>query len=235
MQASFVMTAAKRFGIPAAVVLVAVGLWRAGSTGPRRAATKRAEHAADAALVGAAGSAVPSASAAVVAHEPSPGLREPRPVASFDRAEREQVRERIWRAFGQTPPAEPLVGSPRTYVLPAEPPPDPPGDAGHLEPEYIRQHVRDEFFGPALQCYTDAQPRLSDPRGRVVFWFAIVGDEKVGGVVESVDVLDESTLRDPRMIECMRQSFLSVTFPPPKGGGYVTVKYPVEFAPDDDE
>lgn len=34
-------------------------------------------------------------------------------------------------------------------------------------------------------------------------------------------------------VECMRQSFLSVTFPPLKGGGYVTVKYPVEFSPDD--
>jgi hypothetical protein len=74
---------------------------------------------------------------------------------------------------------------------------------------------------------------LPDPRGQIVFWFAIVGDEKVGGIVESVDVLDESTLRDPEMIECMRESFLSVTFPPPKGGGFVTVKYPMMFAPDD--
>jgi hypothetical protein len=234
MRAPFVMTAAKRFGIPVVVVLVAVGLWRAVSTGPRRAATKRTERAADAVSVGAAASAVPSASATVGSHE-SPGVRDPPPAASFDRAQREQIRERIWRAFGQTPPAEPLVGPPRTYVFPAAPPPDPPGDAGRLEPEYIRQHVRDEFFGPALECYTDAQPRLSNPRGRVVFWFTIVGDEKVGGIVESVDVLDESTLRDPQMIECMRQSFLSVTFPPPKGGGYVTVKYPVEFAPDDED
>jgi hypothetical protein len=37
------------------------------------------------------------------------------------------------------------------------------------------------------------------------------------------------------MIECMRESFLSVTFPPPRGGGFVTVKYPVVFSPDDDD
>jgi hypothetical protein len=37
------------------------------------------------------------------------------------------------------------------------------------------------------------------------------------------------------MIECMRQSFLSVTFPPPQGGGFVTVKYPFTFSPETDD
>jgi hypothetical protein len=159
----------------------------------------------------------------------------PPAVASFDRIERDRMRELIWRAFGRVPPAEPSADARPSYALPAAPPPDPPGDAGRIEPEYIQEHVRSEFFGPAAQCYAEAQERLPNPRGQVVFWFTIVGDEKVGGVVESVDVLDESTLRDPQMIECMRQSFLSVTFPPPKEGGYVTVKYPIAFAPGDEQ
>ena len=127
------------------------------------------------------------------------------------------MRDRIWRAFGQNPPVESTSRSHAPYLFPKVPPSNPPGDAGSLEPEYIREHVRKEFFGPAAQCYTDALGRLPDPRGQVVFWFTIVGDERVGGIVESVDALDESTLRDPEMIECMRPSFLSVTLPPPKG------------------
>ena len=50
-----------------------------------------------------------------------------------------------------------------------------------------------------------------------------------------MDVLDKSTLRDPEFIDCMRQSFLSVTFPPPEGGGMVTVEYPIVFSPGDDD
>jgi hypothetical protein len=67
----------------------------------------------------------------------------------------------------------------------------------------------------------------------VQFAFNIVGDAKIGGIVEAVDVLDTSTLRDPDTIDCMRQSFLSVTFPPPPDGGTVTVVYPIEFTSDD--
>ena len=68
-----------------------------------------------------------------------------------------------------------------------------------------------------------------------VLAFDIVGNQNIGGIVEQVDVLDKSTLRDPEFIDCMRQSFLSVTFPPPEGGGMVTVEYPIVFSPGDDD
>ena len=102
-----------------------------------------------------------------------------------------------------------------------------------IKPKYIQQRVREDFFPLARKCYEDAL--LRDPKlgGRIVFAFNIVGDEKVGGIVEAVDVLNESTLRDPEVIDCMRQSFLSVSFPPPPGGGTVTVVYPIIFSNDD--
>lgn len=159
------------------------------------------------------------------------------PVA--DRARRDQMRELIWKAFGQAPPPDTETGKTR-YVLPehgahwtgfeglrtdAEP---------GIEPRYIQDAFRSQFFPLAKKCYVDALGKTPDIRGKIVLWFVIVGDAKVGGIVESVDVLNKSTLRDPEVIECIRESFLGVTFPPPKNGGYVTVEYPIVFSPDDD-
>ena len=149
------------------------------------------------------------------------------------------MRERIWRAFGQVPPTQPAPDK-YGYVLPQHGPGwtglEGIGDAEPgIEPQYIRDSVRSQFFPVANKCYTDALSANVHLDGEIDLWFVIVGDPKVGGVVESVDVLDKSTLRDPDFVECLRQSFLGVTFPPPKGGGAVTVEYPIVFAPDDDE
>jgi hypothetical protein len=154
----------------------------------------------------------------------------------LDRAKRDQLREAIWRSLGEeapdaAPPAKPA------YVLPELPPwPEGPSDSGPgIEPKYIQERVRKEFFPVALKCYTDMTDRIPDAGGSVVLAFDIVGNQNIGGIVEQVDVLNKSTLRDPQFVECMRQSFLSVTFPPPKGGGWVTVGYPIEFSPGEDE
>jgi hypothetical protein len=165
----------------------------------------------------------------------------------LDRANRDELRALIWHSFGQPSPPEAAAPSKgAAYVLPEKPPwetsrlppldgdPAPPGEPmGHIEPKYIQERVRNEFFPLAKKCYGDGLEQQPDLGGRVVFAFNIVGDPKTGGIVEAVDVLNESTLRDPDVIECMRQSFLSVTFPPPENGGEVTVVYPVEFSNDD--
>jgi hypothetical protein len=149
------------------------------------------------------------------------------------------MRELIYRAFGErTPPSpEPTKSA---YVLPEHGPywTGTEGMASDaepgIEPEYIRESVQQQFFPVASKCYSDAlgaNPKLG---GQIDLWFVVVGDAKIGGIVESVDVLNKSTLRDPEVIECLRESFLGVTFPPPKGGGVVTVEYPIVFSNDDD-
>jgi hypothetical protein len=162
---------------------------------------------------------------------------------ALERAKRDQMRALIWQALGQSSPpdaAAPKKGG--TYVLPDRPPwPDwPPhgdGDAApalpRIDPKYIQESVRNDFFPLARKCYGDALEQNPQLGGKVVFAFNIVGDAKVGGIIEAVDVLNESTLRDPDVIDCMRQSFLTVTFPPPANGGEVTVVYPIVFSNDD--
>lgn len=53
--------------------------------------------------------------------------------------------------------------------------------------------------------------------------------------MESADVMDKSTIRDQGMIECIRQSMLSMTLSPPAEGGYVTIEYPMDFYPDESD
>jgi hypothetical protein len=164
----------------------------------------------------------------------------PAPAPSIDPAKRDAMRALIYRAFGQVPP--PVARPSRsTYVLPEHGPMwtgyEAPGESGAspgIEPEYIRDSVRGQFFPVAQKCYADALATNPKLGGEIDLWFVIVGDTGIGGIVESVDVLNKSTLRDPDVIECLRESFLGVTFPPPKGGGAVTVEYPIVFSNDDD-
>jgi hypothetical protein len=169
-----------------------------------------------------------------------PGAPPNGPPPVIDKAKRDEMRTLIWKAFGETPPPSPATPKKR-YVLPEH------GDMWTgsegiasdaepgIEPEYVRSSVRAQFFPIAQKCYGDALGKSPNLQGEIDLWFVIVGDAKVGGIVESVDVLNKSTLRDPDVVECLRESFLGVTFPPPKGGGVVTVEYPIVFSPDDDD
>jgi hypothetical protein len=152
----------------------------------------------------------------------------------IDAAARERLRETIWGALGEGIPDSGSEHPSTAYVLPVSVP-DPPGDAGGMEPSYIQDRVRHDFFPFARDCYAEALKETGDLAGQIVLRFIIVGDSKIGGIVESVDVLDKSTLRDPAMIECIRESFLGTKFPPPEHGGWVSVEYPISFSPDDDE
>ncbi len=158
------------------------------------------------------------------------------PPPVIDKAKRDKMRELIWKAFGEPAPTRAAPDKKR-YVLPEH------GDMWTgtegvasdaepgIEPEYVKlQRARAILLGRAEVRYGDALATNPKLEGEIDLWFVIVGDKNVGGIVESVDVLNKSTLRDPDVIECLRESFLGVTFPPPKGGGVVTVEYPISFS-----
>jgi hypothetical protein len=167
----------------------------------------------------------------------------PAPMPTIDHAKRDAMRELIYKAFGEPAPKT-TAPSKATYVLPehgqmwtGDEKPGKSNGIGNepgIEPEYIQDSVRQQFFPVANKCYSDALATNPKLGGQIDLWFVIVGDKGVGGIVESVDVLNKSTLRDPDVIECLRESFLGVTFPAPKGGGAVTVEYPIIFSNDDD-
>jgi hypothetical protein len=98
--------------------------------------------------------------------------------------------------------------------------------------DFIRQAVREQYFPIARSCYQELLDREPRAGGKVVMSFAIAG---VGdaGVVDRVELLDDSTLDDPEFTQCMRESMYSTVFePPPRGSAETTVVYPVELRPE---
>jgi len=218
-------------GVIALVALVALLARRPSSPPPRPA--RPAESAADPERI--------SDEEPTGAH-PAPRPREapkaiPPGAEAIDPVKREQMRALIWQAIGHPAPPAPSPKRGAAYVLPEHPPweddPQPVGGNGKIDPKYIQARVREDFFPLARQCYADGVEQNPALAGSVVFAFNIVGDDETGGIVEAVDVLEKSTLRDPEVIDCMRQSFLGISFPPPEGGGEVTVVYPIVFDPGD--
>ena len=143
-----------------------------------------------------------------------------------DKELREQARVRILQAMG-TP--DDKSGSAKPTLLE---PPKPPPPA--LDKDYIQARIHEDFLPMAKDCYETALKRDGGLGGKMVFQFAIVGDESVGGIVESAELDPTSTLDEAELVTCMRESLLSVTFPPPPKGGRVTVTYPFELSPGDD-
>lgn len=146
-----------------------------------------------------------------------------------DRKRRDEIRDLIYQAYGMTPP------KPGARTGPHGTSPLAPlgADAGRLEPEYIQDRIREDFVPLAKQCYEAALEREPGIAGRLVLSFVIVGDEDVGGIVESAELDPASTITEKELVECMRESMLSLSFVAPEGGGSVTVTYPFGLSPGD--
>lgn len=115
-----------------------------------------------------------------------------------------------------------------------EPADDAPAE-GTLDKAYIQARIKEDLLPIAQECYESAleeQPKLG---GKLVMQFSIVGDQSVGGVVDQADVDPTSEISHPDLLECMKESMLSLSFPPPEGGGTVSVTYPFVFASDGPE
>ena len=170
-------------------------------------------------------------SAPVPSPSPAPAFPKSPEQLARARVERDRMRERIYQAFGKPAPEEPAPSA--TGHAPYAPMPE--LDGGQIDPAYIRGVIHDDYFPLAQSCYLDLVNRAPDAGGRLSFDFTIVGNPQIGGIVERVDLADGSTIDDPAMVTCMRESMLSMTFAPPPNGGSVTVRYPIDFSPVDDD
>lgn len=150
--------------------------------------------------------------------------------AAHDRAARDEMRRRILAAWAADAPDETSRAAAREgRFVPI------PSESDETR-KYLRDVVKTDFVPLAKQCYEQLLERKKNAGGTVTFAIKIAGDEKVGGVIDEIEVTADGGIDDPELVTCMRESFLSLTFrPPPKGSTYLTVTYPIVLAPGDDE
>jgi hypothetical protein len=135
------------------------------------------------------------------------------------------MRAAIHALFGASP-SPPPGNAPPSGDLPTMP----TGDGGGVLGAYIRDRVHEDLFPLAKDCYERALTKNPKLAGRLVVSFTIVGDRRVGGVVDSAEIDDSSDLGDPEVSECVKESMMSVAFDAPPEGR-VTVTYPIVFSP----
>ncbi|MET0410125.1 MAG: AgmX/PglI C-terminal domain-containing protein [Polyangiaceae bacterium] len=102
-----------------------------------------------------------------------------------------------------------------------------------LDRDYIQKHIRENFFPLARDCYQSLLRSQPKSGGTVEIHMSVVGDENIGGVVESVELGEKSTMQDADFLDCVSESMMSMVFEPPPEHGSVTIVYPVLFAPAD--
>jgi hypothetical protein len=99
-----------------------------------------------------------------------------------------------------------------------------------LDKEYIQAAVRE--IAPLLrECYESGLSRDPSISGKIVVDFTIEGEPDVGGVIgDSAIDADKSSLTDPGVRECVKETMYALQIDPPPMGGVVRVAYPFVFA-----
>lgn len=215
------------------ILLVVLWFFRSEDAGDERTSSEGAVVLGDAGLPPDATMPSPLAAGDTPRAEPHVRRRAESEVAelraAIEAARVARVREAAAElAGGATPP-----GTTATSTTVQVPPEEDAERLGRLDPQYIRDAIRD--LQPLLrECYELA---LEDARssgretleGRLVTRFVIGGEPDVGGVIEESSVMDESDLRQPLLEECFTETLFTVELPAPEEGGRVTVHYPFVF------
>jgi len=160
----------------------------------------------------------------------------------LDRARADRMREEIRALLAEAGPLALLGGSTAEPIAPVDAGfPTMPvlgtwdGGDPRVDPKYIQERVHEDLFPLARNCYADALKRDPKTSGRLEISFRIIGDHKVGGVVDDATLTDQTTITDPEFQTCVRESMMSVSFDAPPNDGEITVVYPILFSPEDDE
>ncbi len=217
------------------VVAVGVGaliLWFLLRGRPDPNVTSTATESSSQSHAGATQSSSGHSTALPIAHASNSASKTPRRTVR-DRERRDQMREKIYRAFGRTPPPP---GAPRITKRGSSPS---HADLQKLDKEYVQERLREDFQPLAKECYDAALKHDPSLAGKMIIEFTIVGDESVGGIVDSATLVDDSSLvsalDDSALVEkelslCMLESMMSMSFAPPKHGGITTVRVPFVLA-----
>jgi hypothetical protein len=158
----------------------------------------------------------------------------------LDRAKADQMREQIRALLAEAGPvlpgaapseAPPALPRPSFATMPVIP--DLDGGGTKVDPDYLKKRIHEDLFPLAKQCYQTALEKKPKLAGKLAVYFRIIGDRKVGGVVDEVKIMGDTTLDDPEMQTCVKESMMSVSFDAPPDDGKLSVVIPITFSPDE--
>lgn len=97
---------------------------------------------------------------------------------------------------------------------------------------YLLKVMNEELMPLADECYALARGTRPELAGMLVLDVEILGDEEIGGVVEAIGPGLGNELVEPLLLECMRESILSMTLPAPPQGGRDALSLSMPLAPE---
>ncbi len=220
------MISAKSFILPAFVALVVTSYYLLQSgpdspdpAEPRASATKADKKQRRSAAFRSEHQPPPAALKTPKTAPPTPLRVRSQATRERERAERKALLQRIQEAQRnrlRRPTSEPIE----------------PEALGPLSREYIQDRISEDLMPLAVECYELALDNSPDLRGRLALHFRIEGEPDAGGLVVEAETTDDSEIQHPGLVECMRESMMSVSFDPPEEGGAIEVTYPFVFEPE---
>lgn len=95
---------------------------------------------------------------------------------------------------------------------------------------YLVKAMKEELMPLIDECLVMARERQPALSGFLIIDLEIISDEEIGGVVDTVGPGTDNEVVDPGLLECVTESILSATLPPPPEGGRDPVSFSVPVA-----
>jgi hypothetical protein len=98
--------------------------------------------------------------------------------------------------------------------------------------EYMARIEKGQLAPLARKCFGAARAKKPDAHGEITVRYVVVAAPNVGGVIEDATV-DESTIGDDDLDECIHESALELTFDgAPNQGGWKEAGFTISFGSD---
>jgi hypothetical protein len=138
------------------------------------------------------------------------------------RTKRDALYQRIVRAHADRPGAPAPAPAPAAHAADAED--DARDRPGALVDrvggrEAMVGHLNRDFMPLARECIEQAQEQAPELRGMLALSVEVIADQQLGGVVERAVPAARNEVAHAALLECIAQTALSVTFPPPLVSG----------------
>ncbi|MDC0667237.1 hypothetical protein [Nannocystis radixulma] len=216
------------------VVLVVLGAWWFTREAPRAVEAERQASAA----------AQPVAEAAerrtrLVDDEPERARRLRDGAARREAMQRQIVTAMATRetaaAPGRSPPGRHDAPAPASNSRGSGPSTDEPAANTMIDRTgnhgYLTRVLSQDLMPLVDECHALVRGEHPDLAGMLVLDLEILGDEDIGGVVNTLEPGKGNEIAEPALLECVRESLLATTLPPPEQGGRDAISLSMRFDP----